>query len=77
MAVAELPPYVHGGRCPLTPRQLEALKLTAEGKSATEVGLAMHAAYGTVVQHLADARERTNTRTNAELVGLAERRGWL
>jgi two-component system response regulator DesR len=66
--------HVHGGRrwidadisaaamiddCPLTERELDALRLTTEGFSVREIGARLHLASGTVRNYLSAAMQKT------------------
>jgi len=61
----------------LTPRELEVLKLVAEGSSAKEVALELHIAPCTVERHIENARLKTRTRNRAHMIAVAMQGGWL
>lgn len=66
-----------GDRPPLTERQREALRWTAAGKTAWEVGAIMEIGEDTVNRHLSGARRTLGASTNAHAVALAIRQGEL
>lgn len=59
----------------LTPNQVKATQLTAEGLGTNEVAEAMGIARGTVEKTLQNARLRIGARTVAHLVAIAMTRG--
>jgi DNA-binding CsgD family transcriptional regulator len=63
--------------CPLSPRQTEAVKWLAEGKSAYETGIIMGVTCRTAQTHLADAKVIAGVHKNASLVAKAIREGWI
>lgn len=64
-------------RCPITPHQLAALKLLAEGMTLEEVAKARNTSPSTIRSHTAAARAATGTHTTTHLVAIAIQRGWL
>jgi DNA-binding CsgD family transcriptional regulator len=63
--------------CPLTRRQLEALKVRATTETDKEVGARLGITTSTVRQHLYDARRLAGVANTFQLLLLAEREGWL
>lgn len=64
-------------RVHLTPREVEVLKLVAEGSSAKEVALQLSIAPSTVERHIENARLKTRTRNRAHMIAVAMQGGWL
>jgi DNA-binding NarL/FixJ family response regulator len=60
---------------PLTPRELEVLKLIAEGKSSKEIAELLVLSIKTVERHRADILHRLGMRDRVELTRYAIRRG--
>ena len=84
--------HVHGGRrwidadisaaamiddCPLTERELDALRLTTEGFSVREIGVRLHLASGTVRNYLSSAMQKTGTSSRHAAARTARERSWL
>ena len=84
--------HVHGGRrwidadisaaamiddCPLTERELDALRLTTEGFSVREIGARLHLASGTVRNYLSSAMQKTGTSSRHAAARTARERSWL
>lgn len=63
--------------CPLRPRELEALKLIADGMTAKEAARSMDIAPYTVEHYLVRAKDRLGPRTLPGLVAFAMRKGWI
>jgi two-component system nitrate/nitrite response regulator NarL len=84
-----LPPWLHSGlaseiraraRDPdpgLTARELDVLRLIAEGRSAPAVGRALHLSTGTVKSHLTSVYEKLGVNDRAAAVAEGMRRGVL
>lgn len=72
-AVAALMP-VEG---PLTERELEVLRIVAEGLPLKEIARRLFLAHGTVRNHLSVIMRKTGTRNRLEAVRQAQRAGWL
>nr|WP_217270890.1 response regulator transcription factor [Frigoribacterium sp. VKM Ac-2836] len=83
---------VHGGRryidadisasammddCPLTDRELDALRLTTDGFSVREISARLHLASGTVRNYLSSAMQKTGSSSRHTAARLARERGWL
>jgi DNA-binding NarL/FixJ family response regulator len=60
---------------PLTPRELEVLKLIAEGKSSKEIAKLLVLSIKTVERHRADILHRLGMRDRVDLTRYAIRRG--
>jgi two-component system response regulator DesR len=84
--------HVHGGRrwidadisaaammddCPLTARELDALRLTAEGWSVREISARLHLASGTVRNYLSSAMSKTGSTSRHAAARVARERSWL
>ena len=63
--------------CPLTDRELDVLRLTADGLSVREMGGALHLASGTVRNYLSAAMQKTGTASRHEAARAARARSWL
>jgi len=90
--LAEVVERVHGGQryidseisaaammddCPLTDRELDALRLTTEGYSVREIGARLHLAGGTVRNYLSSAMSKTGTSSRHLAARVARERSWL
>lgn len=62
-------------RLNFTPRELQVLCLTSEGKSAKEIGVAMGISVGSIENYRKDLLRKTKTKNVAELVTFAIRNG--
>ena len=65
------------GENPLTQREIDVLRASRGGATATDLGAALHLSEGTVRNRLSAAIGKTGARTRAEAVRLAEEQGWL
>lgn len=74
-AAAPAPPQVQPHAVPLTPRQVEILKLLASGKSTKEIAFELGLSAKTVETHRAQIMERLNIRDLPRLVLYAVRMG--
>jgi two-component system response regulator DesR len=63
--------------CPLTPREIDVLAVTAEGAGAKEVATRLTLSPGTVRNHLSRILTKTGARTRLEAVHIAEESGWI
>ncbi|MGV8884666.1 MAG: response regulator transcription factor [Microbacteriaceae bacterium] len=63
--------------CPLSDRELDVLRLTADGLSVREISLNLHLAAGTVRNYLSAAMQKTATSARHEAARTARERGWL
>ncbi|MEU3711893.1 response regulator transcription factor [Streptomyces catenulae] len=66
-----------GGASPLTGREADVLRTAAEGGTVSDIARALSLSPGTVRNHLSSAIGKTQARTRAEAVRLAEGNGWL
>ncbi|MER5705931.1 response regulator transcription factor [Micromonospora sp. NPDC002296] len=62
---------------PLTRRELEVLRVAAEGLPLKEIARRLFLAHGTVRNHLSAILHKTGARNRMEAVRLAQRDGWL
>ncbi|MFI5728786.1 response regulator [Kribbella sp. NPDC051587] len=62
---------------PLTDREADVLRATAEGGTVADIARAVGLSTGTVRNHLVSAIAKTQARTRAEAARLAEQNGWL
>ncbi|MBS2548644.1 response regulator transcription factor [Catenulispora sp. NL8] len=84
--------HVHGGRrwidaevsaaamtddCPLTDRELDALRLTTEGLTVREISARLHLATGTVRNYLSSAMQKTGGSSRHVAARKAKERGWI
>jgi two-component system response regulator DesR len=65
------------GENPLTAREIEVLRASRSGATATDLGTALHLSEGTVRNRLSAAIGKTGARTRTEAVVIAEEQGWL
>ncbi|MGW4527708.1 response regulator transcription factor [Amycolatopsis sp. NPDC004378] len=65
------------GTSPLTDREADVLRATAEGGTVADIARALGLSAGTVRNHLSSAIGKTEARTRAEAARLAETKGWL
>ncbi len=63
--------------CPLSDRELDALRLTLEGLSVREIGAALHLAPGTVRNYLSSAMGKTSASSRHEAARRARERAWI
>lgn len=63
--------------CPLSPRELEVLRLAAFDLPVRVVARRASLAAGTVRNYLSSAQDKLGTRTRAETIATADRHGWL
>jgi two-component system response regulator DesR len=63
--------------CPLSERELDVLRLTAEGYSVREMSASLHLASGTVRNYLSAALQKTGTSSRHEAARRARERNWL
>ncbi|WP_460916429.1 response regulator [Plantactinospora veratri] len=62
---------------PLTNRELEVLRVVAEGLPLKEIARRLYLAHGTVRNHLSVILRKTGTRNRLEAVRQAQRAGWI
>lgn len=62
---------------PLTPREIDVLRLAAEGAPAMEIASALYLSVGTVRNYISRAIGKTGGRTRVDAIRIAEGAGWL
>ncbi|QWF78591.1 response regulator transcription factor [Amycolatopsis sp. CA-230715] len=65
------------GASPLTDREADVLRATADGGTVADIAKIVGLTEGTVRNHLSSAIGKTQARTRAEAARLAETNGWL
>ncbi|MEV0444891.1 response regulator transcription factor [Streptomyces spectabilis] len=65
------------GPNPLTPREADALRASADGATIADVAAALHLSESTVRNYLSAAIGKTGTRNRMEAAREARRQGWL
>ncbi len=65
------------GTSPLTDREADVLRATAEGGTVADIARTLGLTPGTVRNHLSSAIGKTEARTRGEAARLAETHGWL
>lgn len=63
--------------CPLTDRELDVLRTTADGYQVTDIAARLHLAPGTVRNYLSAAMQKTQTKTRHEAARYARSHNWL
>ncbi|MGV8874745.1 MAG: response regulator transcription factor [Rhodococcus sp. (in: high G+C Gram-positive bacteria)] len=63
--------------CPLTERELDALRETREGYSVNDIARRIHLAPGTVRNYLSSAMQKTGSATRHDAARYSNDRGWL
>ncbi len=63
--------------CPLTSRELEVLRLTAEGSSTVDVAARLYLSAGTVRNYLTNIVTKLNARNRVDAIRIAKETGWL
>ncbi|AQW49464.1 DNA-binding response regulator [Streptomyces violaceusniger] len=63
--------------CPLTEREIDVLRATADGYSAADIAGQLHLAEGTVRNYLSNAMRKTQTQTRHEAARYAREHDWL
>ena len=63
--------------CPLTPREIDVLRLTASGADAPEIGKELFLSAGTVRNNLTNIVAKLNARNRIDAVRIAVDAGWL
>jgi two-component system response regulator DesR len=64
-------------RNPLTARELDVLRVAAEGASTAEIANRLHLSRGTVRNYVSSALRKTAAGTRVEAAHIAEEAGWL
>jgi two-component system response regulator DesR len=62
---------------PLTPRELEVLRLASDGASGPEIAEQLHLSPGTVRNYLSKVINKTCARTRVDAVRIAREAGWI
>lgn len=65
-----------GDECPLTPRELEVLRLAAGGENAMEIAKRLYLTVGTVRNYLTAATAKLDARNRVDAVRIARTAGW-
>ncbi|GAB3473881.1 response regulator transcription factor [Amycolatopsis cihanbeyliensis] len=66
-----------GDQCPLTPRELEVLRLTSEGADAMEIANTLYLSVGTIRNYLTTVTTKLEARNRIDAVRIARKSGWL
>jgi two-component system response regulator DesR len=65
------------GDNPLSPRERDVLRASADGSTATDIARRLHLSEGTVRNYLSSAIQKTNARNRLEAATTATENGWL
>ncbi|MDX3663830.1 response regulator transcription factor [Streptomyces sp. ID05-26A] len=65
------------GECPLTDRELEVLRLAANGTDAPDIAVALSLSVGTVRNYMTTIMTKLNGRNRVDTIRIAEEAGWL
>ncbi len=71
------PPATPTANSPLTPRELDVLRLIADGVGNVEIGERLHIGLGTVKSHIRDILEKLSANDRTQAAVNAMRRGYL
>lgn len=63
--------------CPLTARELEVLRLAADGEDAVEIAARLYLSAGTVRNYLTTIVSKLNARNRVDAIRLARNAGWV
>ncbi|MFC3448608.1 DNA-binding response regulator [Amycolatopsis speibonae] len=63
--------------CPLTPREIDVLRLTAEGRDTLEVAAKAFLSTGTVRNYLTTIVSKLNARNRVDAIRIAKESGWI
>lgn len=63
--------------CPLTPREIDVLRLTAEGRDTMEVAAKAFLSAGTVRNYLTTIVSKLNARNRVDAIRIAKESGWI
>jgi two-component system response regulator DesR len=66
-----------GDECPLTPRELEVLRLAADGANAMEIAGRLFLSVGTIRNYLTTVTMKLEARNRVDAVRIARKSGWL
>ena len=64
-------------RCPLTDRELDALRFSRSTMSVQDIADRLHLAAGTVRNYLSSAMTKLNARSRHEAADIAWQQGWI
>lgn len=62
---------------PLTAREIDILKLAAQGGRAADIAKSMHLSYGTVRNYISEIINKLEAKNRMEAVRIAEEKGWI
>ncbi|WP_394621854.1 DNA-binding response regulator [Lentzea sp. JNUCC 0626] len=65
------------GECPLTDRELEVLRLAANGADSPDIAVALSLSVGTVRNYMTTIMTKLNGRNRVDTIRIAEEAGWL
>ncbi|RAS63059.1 LuxR family two component transcriptional regulator [Lentzea atacamensis] len=65
------------GECPLTDRELEVLRLAADGADPADIATALSLSAGTVRNYLTTIMTKLNGRNKVDAIRIAEEAGWI
>ncbi|GGN19418.1 DNA-binding response regulator [Lentzea pudingi] len=65
------------GECPLTDRELEVLRLAANGADAPDIAVALSLSVGTVRNYMTTIMTKLNGRNRVDTIRIADEAGWL
>ncbi len=71
------PTVVPKGQSPLTPREVDVLRLIAEGKANTEIATDLNIGLGTVKGHIRDILEKLSAADRTQAAVVALRKGFI
>lgn len=63
--------------CPLTGREIQVLRMAAEGANAVEIAAKMYLSTGTVRNYLTTIVNKLNARNRVDAIRIAKEAGWL
>ncbi|MEK3889553.1 response regulator transcription factor [Bacillus sp. FSL K6-3431] len=62
---------------PLTKREMDILKLAAEGKTSKEISGELFLSAGTVRNYMSEILQKLNAKNKIEAISIAEEKGWI
>ncbi|WP_243232173.1 response regulator transcription factor [Microbacterium sp. CIAB417] len=65
------------GQSPLTEREQQALRLSADGRAVAQIAAEMFLSAGTVRNHLSSAISKTGTENRSQAAQVAREKGWI
>ncbi|SEQ65860.1 two component transcriptional regulator, LuxR family [Lentzea xinjiangensis] len=65
------------GECPLTDRELEVLRMAANGADAPDIAVALSLSVGTVRNYMTTIMTKLNGRNRVDAIRIADEAGWL